>query len=44
MSAHNTFERPDEVKPKELTGVKALGGGLEINLSKMSVAVLEVGA
>ena len=42
MSAHNTFQNPDVVKPKEFRGAKISGEELEITLPKMSVVVLEV--
>ena len=42
MNAHNTFEKPNEVKPHEFSGAQVSGDGLEIALPKMSVVVLEV--
>lgn len=42
MNAHNTFENPDVVKPREFCGAKVSGAELEIAMPKMSVVVLEV--
>lgn len=42
MNAHNTFERPDAVTPREFTKATLSDEGLEISLPRMSVVVLEV--
>lgn len=42
MSAHNTFENPDKVKPSTFTGAKAVADGLSVLMPKMSVVALEV--
>lgn len=42
MNAHNTFEKPDEVTPREFTGARLTPHGLEVVMPKMSVVVLEV--
>jgi alpha-N-arabinofuranosidase len=42
MNAHNTFEKPDQVKPKEFSGAQVSGEGLQISMPKMSVVALEV--
>ena len=42
MNAHNTFEKPNEVQPKEFNGAEFSADGLEIVMPKMSVVALEV--
>ena len=42
MNAHNTFDKPDSVLPKDFQGVKRTPYGLEVFAPKMSVLVLEV--
>ena len=42
MNAHNTFEKPDAVKPADFSGAKLTAGVLEILLPPKSVAVLEL--
>jgi alpha-N-arabinofuranosidase len=42
MNAHNTFENPNVVAPKEFCGAKVAGEALEVVMPKMSVVVLEV--
>jgi alpha-N-arabinofuranosidase len=42
MNAHNTFENPDVVVPKEFTDFKLNNNGIEINLPPKSVVVLEL--
>jgi alpha-L-arabinofuranosidase len=42
MNAHNTFEAPDRVKPRQYNGASLSGETLEIHLPKMSVAAFEV--
>ena len=42
MNAHNTFEQPENVKPAAFSGAKLAGDGLQVNLPKMSVVVLEL--
>jgi alpha-N-arabinofuranosidase len=42
MTAHNTFDKPEAVKPKDWSGAKVTADGLELTLPKMSVAALEV--
>ena len=42
MNAHNTFERPDAVKPRDFNQASVKAEGLEITVPKMSVLVLEV--
>ena len=42
ITAHNTFDRPDAVKPVDLDGLKLAGGTLTATLPARSVAVIEV--
>ena len=42
MNAHNTFERPDAVKPRDFSRADVKADGLEITVPRMSVLVLEV--
>jgi alpha-N-arabinofuranosidase len=42
MNAHNTFEKPETVRPEAFAGLSAAAEGLELTLPRMSVAVLRV--
>jgi alpha-N-arabinofuranosidase len=42
MDSHNTFDKPDAVKPVALTGLKLGGSLLEITLPARSVSVIKV--
>jgi alpha-N-arabinofuranosidase len=42
IRAHNTFDRPDRVAPRELDGVRMSGGELRFALPPASVAVLRL--
>ena len=42
MTAHNTFERPDTVRPAAFDGAQILGGTLTVALPPKSVAVLRL--
>ena len=42
MNGHNTFERPDVVKPVPFTGARVAGGQLTVSLPAHSVIVLEL--
>jgi alpha-N-arabinofuranosidase len=42
MAAHNTFEQPNAVGPRALTGVTIGTDALQVTLPKMSVAVIEI--
>lgn len=42
MNAHNTFENPNEVKPKDFSDFKLTGNSIEVNMPPMSVVALEV--
>jgi alpha-N-arabinofuranosidase len=42
MSAHNTFEQPEAVKPVAFTGARLSGGMLVMELPSKSVVVLEL--
>jgi len=42
MDSHNTFDRPEAVKPQVLSGVKLQGSLLEVRLPARSVAVVAV--
>jgi len=42
MNAHNTFERPDEVKPTNFSGFTQAGGSIDVTMPPMSVVVLEL--
>lgn len=41
MNAHNTFEKLNQVQPKDFGGAKVFGEGVEITAPKMSVVVIE---
>jgi alpha-N-arabinofuranosidase len=42
MSAHNTFERPEAVRPRPFKNAQITADGLEIAMPKMSVVALDV--
>jgi alpha-L-arabinofuranosidase len=42
INAHNTFERPDAVKPRDFTEFRAESGGMALTLPAKSLVVLEV--
>jgi len=42
MTAHNTFDKPNAVKPAALKGAKIARTGLSLQLPAMSVVVLEI--
>lgn len=42
MTAHNTFDKPDRIKPAKFTGAKIAKGDLEVKLPARSVVVLEL--
>jgi alpha-N-arabinofuranosidase len=42
MSAHNTFEQPEAVKPAPFTGARVANGTLTVQLPPKSVVVLEL--
>ncbi len=42
MTAHNTFEKPETVKPAEFKGARLDGAGLKVTLPPKSVVVLEL--
>jgi alpha-N-arabinofuranosidase len=42
MDAHNTFERPETVKPAPFTGARVTSGQLTVTLPAHSVVVLEL--
>lgn len=42
LGAHNTFERPEEIKPAEFTGARVVEGGFVASLPAKSVVVLEL--
>ncbi|MFZ5832796.1 MAG: alpha-N-arabinofuranosidase [Planctomycetota bacterium] len=42
MQAHNTFDAPEQVKPKTLEGIERTDKGLTVTLPAKSVAVIEV--
>jgi alpha-N-arabinofuranosidase len=42
MSAHNTFERPNTVRPADFGGAKLSGNKLTVKLPAMSVVALDV--
>ena len=42
INDHNTFEKPDAVKPVAFTGAKVEKGQLKINIPAKSIVVLEV--
>ena len=42
MNAHNTFDRPDNIKPAVFTGARLKDGSIKVTLPAMSVVVLTV--
>jgi len=42
INTHNTFEKPDAVKPADFTGARLTARGLEIQLPPKSVVLLEL--
>ena len=42
INDHNTFEKPDVVKPTSFNGAKIEKGQLKVNLPAKSIVVLEV--
>jgi alpha-N-arabinofuranosidase len=40
MDAHNTFERPDSVRPVSFNGAELIGNKLSVTLPPKSVVVL----
>jgi alpha-N-arabinofuranosidase len=42
MNTHNTFEKPDAVKPADFSGARLTGNGFEVRLPSKSVVVLEL--
>jgi len=42
MTAHNTFERPETIKPAEFKGAKVEGNLIKVTLPAKSVVVLEI--
>jgi alpha-N-arabinofuranosidase len=42
MTAHNTFEKPDDLKPAEFNGGQVAGDGFTLSLPAKSVVVLEI--
>jgi alpha-N-arabinofuranosidase len=42
MNAHNTFEKPETVKPAAFSGARLTANGLEVRLPAKSVVVLEL--
>jgi alpha-N-arabinofuranosidase len=42
INAHNTFEKPDAVRPAEFSGTKLTDGGLEVLLPAKCVVLLEL--
>ena len=42
MNAHNTFDRPDEVRPRSFDGATVRDGGLAVTVPKMSVIALKI--
>jgi alpha-N-arabinofuranosidase len=42
MNAHNTFEKPDTVRPTEFAGARLTGNGLEVRLPPKSVVALRL--
>jgi len=43
MTAHNTFDRPNAVEPRDFTGVTIANGGLTVEAPPMSVIALTIG-
>jgi alpha-N-arabinofuranosidase len=42
MNAHNTFEKPEALKPADFKGAKLEAGGLKLTLPAKSVVVVEI--
>jgi len=42
VTAHNTFQQPEAIKPAEFTAAKTTDGGFTATLPPKSVVVLEV--
>ena len=42
INAHNTFEKPEAVKPADFSAAKLTASGFEVRLPPMSVVVLEL--
>jgi len=42
MNAHNTFEKPDLVKPADFSGAQLSGSGFEVRLPAKSIVTLEL--
>ena len=42
MTAHNTFDQPDQVKPAAFDAHQLTAAGIHVTLPAMSVVVLEV--
>ena len=42
INAHNTFEAPENVEPRELTGIKTEDSKLMVTLPAKSVVVIAV--
>lgn len=42
MNAHNTFEKPDNIKPETFAGASLKGGNLNVSMPPMSVVVLTI--
>jgi alpha-N-arabinofuranosidase len=42
MNTHNTFDQPEQVKPRQFNEYETLSDGLKANLPPMSVVLLEV--
>ncbi|MBN2472794.1 MAG: alpha-N-arabinofuranosidase, partial [Anaerolineae bacterium] len=42
MTAHNTFDQPDAIRPQPFEGARLVDGGLEIALPAMSVVALTI--
>jgi len=40
MNAHNTFEKPENVKPEAFDGASIKDGNLRVSMPPMSVVVL----
>jgi len=43
MNAHNTFDNPNKVVPKEFDEIKIIDNKVIVTMPKMSVIVVEVG-
>jgi alpha-N-arabinofuranosidase len=42
LNAHNTFEKPDAIKPADFSGSKLSGSTLTVKLPPASVVMLEL--